>query len=462
MVKFRIEKDSLGTIKVENSKLWGAQTQRSIKNFNIGVGKFHFQQIFIEALALQKKSCALANSDFNLITKKHSSTISKVCDLIINQKLNDHFPLVVWQTGSGTQINMNLNEVIANKCNLLLGKKLPTNSPLHPNDDINKSQSSNDTIPTAMHIATVLALHRELLPSISKIKKSLKKKVREFKGIIKIGRTHTQDATPVKLSSEFGAFFDQVSYAEKNIKNSLNKLYYLAQGGTAVGSGVNAPKTFDKKFIKHLNKITKLPFKSANNKFEALASHDVFIEVMSGIEILISSVFKMANDIRVLASGPRSGIAELILPANEPGSSIMPGKINPTQCEALSMICAHILGLKNSITFACTQGHFQLNVYNPIIIHNTLDAIRLISEGINSFNKNCLIGIKANKKRIKELLNNSLMLVTPLTKIIGYDLASKVALNAYNKNISLKESCLELTDLSESEFDKYTNPKNMV
>ena len=462
MVKFRIEKDSLGTVKVENSNLWGAQTQRSIKNFDIGVGKFHFQQIFIEALALQKKSCALANSDFNLLTKKHSSTIAKVCDLIINQKLNNHFPLVVWQTGSGTQINMNLNEVIANKSNLLLGKKLPTNSPLHPNDHVNKSQSSNDTIPTAMHIATVLALHRELLPSISNIKKSLKKKVQEFNGIIKIGRTHTQDATPIKLSNEFKAFYDQISYAEKNIKNSLNKLYYLAQGGTAVGSGVNAPKTFDKKFIKHLNKITKLRFKSANNKYEALASHDVFIEVMSGIEILTSSVFKMANDIRVLASGPRSGIAELILPANEPGSSIMPGKINPTQCEALSMICAHILGLKNSITFACTQGHFQLNVYNPIIIHNTLDAIRLMSEGINSFNKNCLIGIKANKKRIKELLNNSLMLVTPLTKIIGYDLASKVALNAYNKDISLKESCLELTDLNESEFDKYTNPKNMV
>ena len=462
MVKFRIEKDSLGTVKVENSKLWGAQTQRSIKNFDIGVGKFHFQQIFIEALALQKKSCAFANQEFKLLSKKHTSMIAKVCDLIINQKLNDHFPLVIWQTGSGTQINMNLNEVIANKSNLLLGKKLPSNSPLHPNDDINKSQSSNDTIPTAMHIATVLAIHRELLPSITNIKKSLQKKIREFSGIIKIGRTHTQDATPIKLSSEFRAFHDQVSYAEENIKKSINKLYYLAQGGTAVGSGVNAPKTFDKKFIKHLNRFTKLHFKSANNKYEALASHDVFIEVMAGIEILTSSVFKMANDIRVLASGPRSGIAELILPANEPGSSIMPGKINPTQCEALSMVCAHVLGLKNSITFACTQGHFQLNVYNPIIIHNTLDAIRLISEGINSFNKNCLIGIKANKKRINELLNNSLMLVTPLTKIIGYDLASKVALNAYNKDISLKESCLELTDLSESEFDKLTNPKNMV
>ena len=462
MVKFRIEKDSLGEVKVENEKLWGAQTQRSIQNFQIGVGKFHFQKIFIEAIALQKKACAMANYNCKLLSKKHVDTIAKVCDLIIDQKLEDHFPLVVWQTGSGTQINMNLNEVIANKSNLLLGSKLPSNKPLHPNDDINKSQSSNDTIPTAMHIATVLLIKRELLPAISKIKKSLKKKVKEFNKVIKIGRTHTQDATPIKLSNEFLAFHDQINYAEKKILQSLSKLFQLAQGGTAVGSGVNAPKDFSKKFIKNLQKFTKLPFKSASNKYEALASHDVFIEVMSSMEILTSSLFKMANDIRVLSSGPRSGIAELILPANEPGSSIMPGKINPTQCEALSMVCAHVIGLRSSVSFACTQGHFQLNVYNPVIIHNTLDAIQLLSDAIKSFDKNCLFGIKANLKRIKELLNNSLMLVTPLTKIIGYDLASKVALNAYNKNISLKESCLELTSLSESDFDKYTNPKNMV
>ena len=462
MVKFRIEKDSLGEVKVESEKLWGAQTQRSIQNFQIGVGKFHFQKVFIEALALQKKSSAMANYNCKLLSKKHVDTIAKVCDLIIDQKLKDHFPLVVWQTGSGTQINMNLNEVIANKANLLLGSKLPSNKPLHPNDDINKSQSSNDTIPTAMHIATVLLIKRELLPAISKIKKTLKKKVKEFNKVIKIGRTHTQDATPIKLSNEFLAFHDQIDYAEKKILQSLSKLFQLAQGGTAVGSGVNAPKDFSKKFIKNLQKFTKLPFKSASNKYEALASHDVFIEVMSSMEILTSSLFKMANDIRVLSSGPRSGIAELILPANEPGSSIMPGKINPTQCEALSMVCAHVIGLRSAVSFACTQGHFQLNVYNPVIIHNTLDAIQLLSDAIRSFDKNCLFGIKANLKRIKELLNNSLMLVTPLTKIIGYDLASKVALNAYNKNISLKESCLELTSLSESDFDKYTNPKNMV
>ena len=462
MVKFREEKDSLGKIKVDSTKLWGAQTQRSLENFQIGVGKFNFQKIFIEALALQKKSCALANLDFKLLKKSQVEVIVKVCDLIINKKLEDQFPLVVWQTGSGTQINMNMNEVIANKSNLLLGKKLPTNSPLHPNDHINKSQSSNDTIPTAMHISTVLAIHRELIPSIIQIKKTLKKKIKEFKGIIKIGRTHTQDATPIKLSNEFLAYYDQIYYAETVIKKSLDKLYNLAQGGTAVGSGVNSPKGFDKKFIQHLKKISKLPFKTASNKYEALASHDVFIEVMSGIEILTSSLFKMANDIRVLASGPRSGIAELILPANEPGSSIMPGKINPTQCEALSMVCAHVIGLKNSITFACTQGHFQLNVYNPLIIHNTLDSINLISDSLISFDKNCLKGIKANKAKIRELLNNSLMLVTPLTKVIGYDLASKVALNAYNKDISLKQSCMELTDLSEADFERYTNPKNMV
>ena len=462
MVKFREEKDSLGKIKVESSKLWGAQTQRSLENFQIGVGKFNFQKIFIEALALQKKSCALANLDFKLLKRSQVKVISDVCDLIINEKLDDQFPLVVWQTGSGTQINMNMNEVIANKSNLLLGKKLPTNSPLHPNDHINKSQSSNDTIPTAMHISTVLAIHRELIPSIIQIKKTLKKKIKEFKGIIKIGRTHTQDATPIRLSNEFLAYHDQIYYAETVIRKSLDKLYNLAQGGTAVGSGVNSPKGFDKKFIQHLKKISKLPFKTALNKYEALASHDVFIEVMSGIEILTSSLFKMANDIRVLASGPRSGIAELILPANEPGSSIMPGKINPTQCEALSMVCAHVIGLKNSITFACTQGHFQLNVYNPLIIHNTLDSINLISDALITFDKNCLKGIRANKAKIKELLNNSLMLVTPLTKVIGYDLASKVALNAYNKDISLKQSCMELTDLSEIDFEKYTNPKNMV
>ena len=462
MVKFREEKDSLGKIKVDSTKLWGAQTQRSLENFQIGVGKFNFQKIFIEALALQKKSCALANLDFKLLKKPQVEVIIKVCDLIINKKLEDQFPLVVWQTGSGTQINMNMNEVIANKSNLLLGKKLPTNSPLHPNDHINKSQSSNDTIPTAMHISTVLAIHRELIPSVIQIKKTLKKKIKEFKGIIKIGRTHTQDATPIRLSNEFLAYYDQIYYAETVIKKSLDKLYNLAQGGTAVGSGVNSPKGFDKKFIQHLKKISKLPFKTATNKYEALASHDVFIEVMSGIEILTSSLFKMANDIRVLASGPRSGIAELILPANEPGSSIMPGKINPTQCESLSMVCAHVIGLKNSITFACTQGHFQLNVYNPLIIHNTLDSINLISDSLISFDKNCLKGIKANKAKIRELLNNSLMLVTPLTKVIGYDLASKVALNAYNKDISLKQSCMELTDLSEADFERYTNPKNMV
>ncbi len=462
MVKFRIEKDSLGNIKVPTNKLWGAQTQRSLQNFKIGVGKFNFQENFLKALAFQKKAAALTNGQLKLINNKHVSVIGKVCDEIIKGKLDEHFPLVIWQTGSGTQINMNFNEVIANKSNLLLGSKLPSNMPLHPNDDVNKSQSSNDTIPTAMHLATLIALNENLLPEIKIIKLSIKNKIKEFKNIIKIGRTHTQDATPLKLSDEFSAYLAQIDYAEKTIKKSFPKLLEIAQGGTAVGSGVNAHKNFGKLFANNLKKLTKLPFKTAPNKFESLSSHDVFIEVMSGLGILTSSLFKMANDFRVLSSGPRSGIAELILPANEPGSSIMPGKINPTQCEALSMVCAHIIGLKSSIMFACSQGHFQLNVYNPIIIHNTLDAINLLSDGIKSFNTNCLKGLKANKKRINELLKNSLMLVTPLTKVIGYDLSSKVALNAHNKSISLKQSCLELTDLTSKDFDILTDPKKMV
>lgn len=462
MVKFRIEKDSLGEVKVPSNKLWGAQTQRSVENFKIGVGKFHFQDAFIQALAFQKKAAALTNEQLKILSHKNVVAIGKVCDDIIMGKMNEHFPLVIWQTGSGTQINMNFNEVIANKSNLILGSKLPSNKPLHPNDDVNKSQSSNDTIPTAMHIATLIALQKTLLPEIYLIKSSVKNKIKEFKGIIKIGRTHTQDATPLKLSDEFGAYLAQLDYAEKTIKKSFSKLLEIAQGGTAVGSGINAHKNFGKIFANNLKKLTGMPFKTAPNKFESLASHDVFIEVMSGLEILTSTLFKMANDFRVLASGPRSGIAELILPANEPGSSIMPGKINPTQCEALSMICAHVIGLKTSILFACTQGHFQLNVYNPIIIHNTLDAINLLSDGIKSFTLNCLNGVKANKKRINELLNNSLMLVTPLTKVIGYDLSSKVALNAHKKGITLKESCLKLTRLTSKEFDILTDPKKMV
>lgn len=462
MVKFRTEKDSLGEVKVPSNKLWGAQTQRSIQNFKIGVGKYHFQQNFIKALALQKKAASLTNKQLGLLNSKNTAVIGRVCDDIISGKMNDHFPLVIWQTGSGTQINMNFNEVIANKSNLLLGSNLPSSKSLHPNDDVNKSQSSNDTIPTAMHIATLIALKETLLPQINLIKSSVKNKIKEFKGIIKIGRTHTQDATPLRLSDEFSAYLAQLDYAEKTIRKSFPKLLEVAQGGTAVGSGVNAHKNFGKFFASNLKKITKMPFKTAPNKFESLSSHDVFIEVMSGLEILNSTLFKMANDLRVLSSGPRSGIGELILPANEPGSSIMPGKINPTQCESLSMICAHIIGLKTSIVFACSQGHFQLNVYNPIIIHNTLDAINLLSDGIRSFTLNCLNGVKADKKRIKELLNNSLMLVTPLTKIIGYDLSSKVAINAHKKGISLKKSCLELTSLSSNDFDNLTDPKKMV
>ena len=462
MVKFRIEKDSLGDIKVESTKLWGAQTQRSIENFQIGIGKFHFQNIFIEALALQKKSCAFANAEFKLLPKNHTKIIGKVCDLIISGKLNDHFPLVVWQTGSGTQINMNINEVIANKSNQLLGRKLPTNTPLHPNDHINRSQSSNDSIPTAMHIATVLSIKKILLSEIAFFKKSLKKKIFEFKGIIKIGRTHTQDATPIKISNEFLAFYDQISYAENVIKKSLDKLYELAQGGTAVGSGVNAPKNFSKVFIKYLRKETKLPFKSAPNKYESLASHDVFIEVMSDVEILTSALFKMANDIRVLASGPRSGISEIILPANEPGSSIMPGKINPTQCEALTMIAVQVMGNDAAIGFAGASGNFQLNVYNPVLIYNLLQSIRLLADGADSFNDNCVAGIDVNPLNIEKNLQESLMLVTALNTHIGYDNAAKIAKKAHKENTTLKQAALDLELLTAEQFDKWVDPKSMI
>ena len=460
-MKFRTEKDTMGDVKVPVDKLWGAQTERSRNNFKIGnVASMPIDIIY--GFAYLKKAAAFTNCQLGVLSTEKRDLIAQVCDEILSGIHNNQFPLVIWQTGSGTQINMNFNEVIANKSNLLLGSKLPSNKPLHPNDDINKSQSSNDTIPTAMHIATLIALNEKLLPEIKAIKMSIINKTKEFKGIIKIGRTHTQDATPLKLSDEFSAYLSQLEYAEKTIKKSFSKLLEIAQGGTAVGSGINAHKNFGKLFANHLRKLTKFSFKTAPNKFESLSSHDVFIEVMSGLEILTSTLFKMTNDIRVLSSGPRSGIAELILPANEPGSSIMPGKINPTQCEALSMVCAHVIGLKSSIMFACSQGHFQLNVYNPIIIHNTLDSINLLSDGIRSFNINCLKGIQANKKRINELLNNSLMLVTPLTKVIGYDLSSKVALNAHKKGITLKESCLELTNLSSKEFDILTDPKKMV
>ena len=460
-MKFRTEKDTMGDVKVPVDKLWGAQTERSRNNFKIGnVASMPIDIIY--GFAYLKKAAAFTNCQLGVLSTEKRDLIAQVCDEILSGIHNNQFPLVIWQTGSGTQINMNFNEVIANKSNLLLGSKLPSNKPLHPNDDINKSQSSNDTIPTAMHVATLIALNEKLLPEIKAIKMSIINKTKEFKGIIKIGRTHTQDATPLKLSDEFSAYLSQLEYAEKTIKKSFQKLLEIAQGGTAVGSGINAHKNFGKLFANHLRKLTKFSFKTAPNKFESLSSHDVFIEVMSGLEILTSTLFKMTNDIRVLSSGPRSGIAELILPANEPGSSIMPGKINPTQCEALSMVCAHVIGLKSSIMFACSQGHFQLNVYNPIIIHNTLDSINLLSDGIRSFNINCLKGIKANKKRINELLNNSLMLVTPLTKVIGYDLSSKVALNAHKKGITLKESCLELTNLSSKEFDILTDPKKMV
>ena len=458
--KFRIEKDSIGNKKIENSFLWGAQTQRSLENFEIGSEKIPNE--IIVAIGYQKKAAALTNIQLGKLDSKIGKAIIAACDQIINSNLNNQFPLSVWQTGSGTQTNMNANEVISNYAIKKLKGKIGSKIPVHPNDHVNLSQSSNDTFPTVMHIASNQIIEKKLINSLKKIKKTLSDKTKIYKNIIKIGRTHTQDATPITLGQVFSGYLEQIKNNEKRILEAKKELQFIVQGGTAVGTGINSPKNFDKHFCKNLSKITKSKYQPASNKFEGIAAHDSLVNLSSALNSLATSLFKISNDLRFLASGPRAGIGEITLPANEPGSSIMPGKINPTQCEALSMVCAHVIGLRSSVSFACTQGHFQLNVYNPVIIHNTLDAIQLLSDAIKSFDKNCLIGIKANLKRIKELLNNSLMLVTPLTKIIGYDLASKVALNAYNKNISLKESCLELTSLSEAEFDKYTNPKNMV
>ena len=458
--KFRIEKDSIGNKKIENSCLWGAQTQRSLENFDIGREKIPNE--IIVAIGYQKKAAALTNIQLGKLDSKIGKAIIAACDQIINSNLNNQFPLSVWQTGSGTQTNMNANEVISNYAIKKLKGKIGSKIPVHPNDHVNLSQSSNDTFPTVMHIASNQIIEKKLINSIKNIKKILSDKTKIYKDIIKVGRTHTQDATPITLGQVFSGYLEQIKNNEKRILEAKKELQFIVQGGTAVGTGINSPKNFDKHFCKNLSKITKSKYQPASNKFAGIAAHDSLVNLSSALNSLATSLFKISNDLRFLASGPRAGIGEITLPANEPGSSIMPGKINPTQCEALSMVCAHVIGLRSSVSFACTQGHFQLNVYNPVIIHNTLDAIQLLSDAIKSFDKNCLIGIKANLKRIKDFLNNSLMLVTPLTKIIGYDLASKVALNAYNKNISLKESCLEITSLSEGEFDKYTNPKNMV
>ncbi len=458
--KKRIELDSLGSKKIEKNKLWGAQTQRSLENFKIGEEKIPVE--LIKALGQQKKAAAQANIELGVLNKKLGSLISSACDDIINLKLIEEFPLVVWQTGSGTQTNMNANEVISNYIIKKLKGKIGSKIPIHPNDHVNLSQSSNDTFPTIMHVAINELSITNLVPNLRNLIKEFKKKGEVFRKIIKIGRTHTQDATPITLGDEFSAFYTQLQNCLKRIEISQSELKYIAQGGTAVGSGINAPNKFDKIFCKYLNKLTKDNYKPSQNKFEALSSHDSLVNYSNALKTLSISLLKIINDIRFLASGPRSGLGELILPVNEPGSSIMPGKINPTQIEALSMVCVQVIGNSTSVDLAGANGHFQLNTYKPVIALNIIQSVNLLSDGIKSFNNNCLKGLKANKEVIDNHLNNSLMLVTALNKSIGYDNAAKIAKKAFDENLTLKEAALNLKLISEKEFDKIVNPKKMI
>ena len=458
--KKRYENDSFGKIAVPKDFLWGAQTQRSLNNFNIGTETF--SNDFIKAFAMQKKACALANKDLKILDNKIVNLIVKATDQILKGNLDDQFPLKIWQTGSGTQTNMNLNEVISNYANKLSTGKVGTKKPVHPNDHVNASQSSNDSFPTAMHIASVIQIQKKLIPSLKEMLSVLQKKTREFKKIIKIGRTHMQDATPLTLGDEFSGYTEQIKNDLSNIEKTYKKMLALAQGGTAVGTGINTPKGFENKFISHLKKITKISFYSSKNKFESLSFHGPIVDTSATLNSLAISLMKIGNDIKFLSSGPRSGIGEIKIPENEPGSSIMPGKVNPTQAEALTMVSSQVMGNNLTISISAASGHLELNVFKPVIIFNLLQSINLLSESISSFTKNCLSGIKPNKEVINKNLENSLMLVTALNPYIGYDESAKVAKLAYKKNITLKEAAIELKLDKKLNLDKILDPKNMI
>ena len=460
MVEKRIETDSFGPLEVPNDKYWGAQTQRSIMNFPIGWEKQPVS--IVRALGVIKKACAQANHDAGKIPTELANAIIAAADEVILGKLDEHFPLVVWQTGSGTQSNMNSNEVISNRAIEILGGVIGSKSPIHPNDHCNMGQSSNDTFPTAMHIATAVSANNILIPGIEKLQKSLAKKAKDFEHIIKIGRTHTQDATPLTLGQEFGGYAFQLEQGISRIKHALINIYPLAQGGTAVGTGLNTSKGWDKIVAEHIAKITELPFVTAPNKFESLAAHDAMIEMSGALKTLAASLFKIANDIRFLGSGPRCGLGELILPENEPGSSIMPGKVNPTQCEALTQVCAHVFGNDAAVGFAGSQGHFELNVYKPMMAYNVLQSIQLLGDASVAFNDNCIVGIMADEDRISSLMWDSLMLVTALAPEIGYDNATKVAKTAHKNKTTLKEEAINLGFVDEATFDRVVKPDNML
>ncbi|MBL0849292.1 MAG: class II fumarate hydratase [Candidatus Liberibacter ctenarytainae] len=460
MTNTRIETDSLGSIEVENSRYWGAQAQRSLNNFRIGSEKQPLA--IIRALGIIKQAAALVNMEIGGLDPKIGQAIIKASQEVITGTLDDHFPLVVWQTGSGTQSNMNVNEVISNRAIEILGGIIGSKIPVHPNDHVNLSQSSNDTYPTAIHIACAEQIIHRLLPSLQQLYLALTKKVTDFQDIIKIGRTHTQDATPLTLGQEFSGYAAQIKNSIKRIKMTLNGLYELAQGGTAVGTGLNAPVGFAEKIAQNIKDITGLPFVTAPNKFEALATHDAITFCHGAISVTATSLFKISNDIRFLGSGPRSGLGELALPENEPGSSIMPGKINPTQCEALTQVCAHIVGNHAAITFANSQGHFELNVYKPMIAFNILQSIQLLSDSIESFSNNCIEGLQARTENISISLNRSLMLVTALTSRIGYDQAAMIAKKAHHNGTTLKEEAIASGLVSEEEYDAIVRPEKMI
>ncbi len=456
----RIETDSIGEVEVPASAYYGAQTQRSLHNFDIGTEKMPTP--LVRALGIQKKACALSNIAQGSLDEKIGNAIIQAADEVINGTLANEFPLAVWQTGSGTQSNMNANEVIAGRANEILSGTRGGKSPVHPNDHCNMGQSSNDTFPTVMHIAAVEEIHNLLLPNLETLHDALDAKAKAFARLVKNGRTHLQDATPLTLGQEFSGYAKQIEYGIKRVKDTLPRLYQLAQGGTAVGTGINSKAGFAEKVAEQVSDITGLPFITAENKFEALAAHDAMVEHSGALNTLAVSLMKIANDIRLLGSGPRSGIGEIILPANEPGSSIMPGKVNPTQCEALTMVCAQVMGNHTSVSIAGSNGHFELNVFKPVIIYNVLQSIRLITDSARSFTEHCVVGIEANEKRITELMSNSLMLVTALNPHIGYDNAAKIAKKAYADGTTLKAAAIELDLLTAEQFDEWVDPLTMI
>lgn len=460
-MNYRIEKDTMGEVKVPEDKYWGAQTERSRNNFKIGTEGSMPVEI-VHAFAILKKAAAYANESLGVLSSEKRDLIASVCDEILDNKLNEQFPLVIWQTGSGTQSNMNVNEVISNRAWVLKGGKLGEKSCIHPNDDVNKSQSSNDTYPTAMHIAAYKKVVEHTLPAVKKLRDTLQLKAESFKEVIKIGRTHLMDATPLTLGQEFSGYVAQLNYAIKAIENTLPHLSELALGGTAVGTGLNTPKGYDVKVAEYISKFTGLPFVTATNKFEALASHDAIVETHGALKQLAVSLFKIAQDIRLMASGPRSGIGELFIPENEPGSSIMPGKVNPTQNEAMTMVCAQVLGNDTTITFSGTQGNYELNVFKPVMAYNFLQSAQLLGDACLSFDAHCATGIEPNHKRIKELLDNSLMLVTALNTHIGYEKAAIIAKTAHKNGTTLKEEAINLGFVTSDEFDKWVRPEDMV